>query len=148
MVGQGRRSKVKVTRSERNSHVKSLWPMMWLHVTPQYDVMTSHIYNGFVCVSQSIANKGLWGKRTVQFGKHGRYVNAQAFSFRIEQEDQHKWLWGETFTCHSILIPYSGFMTMLLWNNPRTVNQDCTLFYLYQSSCFVPLYAKITGFRG
>ncbi len=40
--------------------------------------MTSH--NKFLFVSQYIAKKGLLGKRTGQFGKRGRYVNAQAIS--------------------------------------------------------------------
>ncbi len=45
-------------------------------------------HNEFVCLSQSISKKGLLGKRTVQFGKrgryvNGRYVNAQAFSLTM-----------------------------------------------------------------
>ncbi len=35
----------------------------------------------FVRLLKDNNKKGLWGKRTVQFGKWGRYVNAQAFSF-------------------------------------------------------------------
>ncbi len=36
-----------------------------------------------LCVSQSITKKGLLGKRSVQFGKCGRYMTAQAFSFGL-----------------------------------------------------------------
>ena len=48
IVGQGSRSKVKVTGSENvisrllpegNSHVKSLWSMVWLHVMSHYKVL-------------------------------------------------------------------------------------------------------------
>ena len=53
----------------QNSHVKSLWPMMWLHVMPQYDVMTSH--NGFVCVSQSITKKDFGAKGLYNLGNAG-----------------------------------------------------------------------------
>ncbi len=37
---------------------------------------------------------------------------------------------------------------MLVIKQPRTVNQDRTVFYYSQAFCFVPLYATITGFRG
>ena len=75
-----RRSKVNVTRSENviskllpegYSHVKSLWPIVWLHVMSHYGILTSgevtvwrHVtsHNEFVCVSQSITKKGLWAK--------------------------------------------------------------------------------------
>ena len=56
-------------------------------VTSRYDVMMSHmmLHNEFACVSQSITKKGLFGKRTVQFGKRRRYVNAQAFSYYLSR---------------------------------------------------------------
>ena len=50
----------------------------WHQVTSRYDVTWHHTMN--LCVSLNPWKKGLLHKRTVQYGKRGRYVNAQAFS--------------------------------------------------------------------
>ena len=39
--------------------------------------------NAFVCVSQSITNKRTFGQKDCTMGERGRYVNAQAFSYKI-----------------------------------------------------------------
>ncbi len=52
-------------------------------IMPSGEVTLWHHGITWICVCLSIYNKkkGLLGKRSVQFGKGGRYVNAQAFWF-------------------------------------------------------------------